>query len=116
MRNLMFRLASLMSSPEPGLGTDADAANDAIAQAYGAFKNVMGTVLPIIIAVVLLVGMFFGIKLGITFAKAEDTDARDKAKGQLINLCIGVGVAAVILIVCNVLIQNNVFQNLFGGL
>ena len=116
MKNLMFRLASLMSGSEPGLGTDADAAGDAVKQAYGAFKNVMGTVLPIIISVVLLVGMFFGISLGIKFAKAEDTDARDKAKGQLINLCIGVGVAAVILIVCNVLIQNDVFAGLFSGL
>ena len=114
MRNLMFRIATFMS--EGGLGTDADKADDAVKKAYAAFKSTMGTVLPIIISVVLLVGMFFGISLGIKFAKAEDTDARDKAKGQLINLAIGVGVAAVIMIICNVLIQQNVFEGLFSGL
>lgn len=114
MKNLMFRLATVLT--EGGLGGDSDAANEAVTKAYNAFKSVMGTVLPIVIAVVLLVGMFFGISLGIKFAKAEDTDARDKAKGQLINLAIGVGVAAVIMIICNVLIQQDVFQTLFSGL
>lgn len=114
MKNLMFRLATFMS--EGGLGADSEAANNALSEAYGAFKNVMGTVLPIVISVILLVGMFFGISLGIKFAKAEDTDARDKAKGQLINLAIGVGVAAVILIIANVLVVNDVFSGLFSGL
>ena len=114
MKNLMFRLATFMS--EGGLDADSTVANDALNEAYGAFKNVMGTVLPIVISVILLVGMFFGISLGIKFAKAEDADARDKAKGQLINLAIGVGVAAVILIIANVLVVNDVFSGLFSGL
>ena len=109
MKNLMFRLATGLASG----ATDYNNPEDVLKEAYYTFKNVMGTVLPIVIAVVLLVGMFFGISLGIKFAKAEDTDARDKAKGQLINLAIGVGVAAVILIIVNVLVTNDVFQNAF---
>lgn len=112
MKNLMFRLAtSLMSG-----STNYDDPNSVLNLAYEKFKSIMGTVMPILIGVVLLVGMFFGISLGIKFAKAEDSDARDKAKGQLINLCIGVGVAAVILIIVMVLIQNNVFEGAFSSL
>lgn len=108
MRNLMFRLATVL--------TDTNQGETALKESYEAFKSVVTTVLPILISVVLLVGMFFGISLGIKFAKAEDTEARDKVKGQLINLAIGVGVAAVIMIVCNVLVANNVFEGLFSNL
>ena len=117
MSNVMFKLASLVTGlTESSLDPDAEAAQDLVDTAYNTFRSVMGTILPILIAVVLFLGLFFGISLGIKFAKAEDTDARDKAKGQLINLAIGVGVAAVILIICNVLIQTNVFEGLFSGL
>lgn len=102
MKNLV-RFANLVGSA---------ALNDG----YVAFKNVVITVLPIVISVVLLIGMFFGISLGIKFAKAEDTEARDKAKGQLINLAIGIGVAAVILLVAYTLIANGVFDGLFSDL
>ena len=105
MGNLLLRASLLL-----------DEGTDALNQAYQQFKNVIGTILPIVIAVVLLLGMFFGISLGIKFAKAEDTEARDKAKGQLINLAIGIGVAAVIMIVAHVLVQNDVFANLFSDL
>ena len=105
MENLLLRASLLL-----------DEGTEAINHAYNTFKNVVGTILPIVIAVVLLLGMFFGISLGIKFAKAEDTEARDKAKGQLINLAIGIGVAAVIMIVAHVLVQQDVFANLFSDL
>ena len=112
MKNLMFRLAtSLMSG-----STNYNDPSSVLGAAYTKFKEIMGTVMPILIGVVLLVGMFFGISLGIKFAKAEDSDARDKAKGQLINLCIGVGVAAVILIIVMVLVNANVFAGAFDKL
>lgn len=107
MTNLLLR-ASLLLAKSDG--------SEALSTAYEQFKNIVGTVLPIVIAVILLVGMFFGISLGIKFAKAEDTDARDKAKGQLINLAIGIGVAAVIMIVAHILVQQNVFAGLFSDL
>lgn len=104
MESLLFRVSLLAASDE---GTKA------LEAAYSRFKTIVGTILPIVIAVVLLLGMFFGISLGIKFAKAEDTDARDKAKSQLINLAIGVGVAAVIMIIAFVLVQSDVFRNFF---
>lgn len=105
MKNLMFSVANHIAD-----GTGA------LNAGYEAFKNVIVTVLPIVISVLLLIGMFFGISLGIKFAKAEDGDARDKAKGQLINLAIGVGVAAIILLVCYTLISTGVFDGLFSDL
>ena len=101
MKNLITRLATASN-------------NYGLDPAYEAFVSVMETVLPIVLGVIMLLGMFFGIKLGISFAKAEDADARDKAKGQLINLCIGVGVAAVIMIIVLVLVENDVFSSLFA--
>ncbi|MBQ8468344.1 MAG: hypothetical protein IJ542_01145 [Clostridia bacterium] len=101
MRNLVNLLADGASALDAG---------------YQAFKSVIITVLPIVISVVLLIGMFFGISMGIKFAKAEDADARDKAKGQLINLAIGIGVTAVILLVAYTLISTGVFDGLFSNL
>ncbi len=111
MKNFLFKVATLIADSTVTTGGEG-----ALNKAYNSFKNVVGIVLPIIIAVVLLIGMFFGISLGIKFAKAEDTDARDKAKGQLVNLAIGIGVTAVILVVCYTLVQANVFEGLFDGL
>lgn len=107
MGNLLLR-ASLLLIRSDG--------SDALTTAYDKFKSIVGTILPIVIAVVLLLGMFYGISLGIKFAKAEDTDARDKAKGQLINLAIGIGVAAVILIVAYELVHLDAFKGLFPAL
>ena len=103
MRNLI----SFLASPDKDYG---------LSDSFDAFVAVMKTVLPIVLGVIMLLGMFFGIKLGITFAKAEDADARDKAKGQLINLCIGVGVAAVIIVVVMVLVNTGVFNQIFTNL
>ena len=110
MNNFLFGVAKFMTDVESDeVYSEATAA---LNKAYETFKQVVTTILPIAIAVVLILGMFFGISLGIKFAKAEDADAREKVKGQLINLAIGIGVAAVILIVVNVLVANNVFKNI----
>ena len=103
MRNLLAKVANFVGANGEG----------ALQEGYAQFKNVVLTVLPIVISVVLLLGMFFGISMGIKFAKAEDTEARDKAKGQLINLAIGIGVTAVILLIAYVLLQAKVFDGLF---
>ena len=83
---------------------------------YEKFKEIVGIILPVVLSVLLLIGMFFGINLGIKFARAEDADARDKVKGQLINLAIGIGVAAVIIVICITLVQTDVFKNIFPKL
>ena len=114
MKNLMFRLAtSLTSATGDGALGGVDSSGSIANEAYKAFKGVIGVVMPLLLAVVLLVGIFYGVSLGLKFAKAEDTDARDKAKGQLINLVIGVVVAAVIIAICWILASKT---DLFAGL
>ena len=108
MGNFFYGLTELSM-----LASAASSGSEILNEAYGTFKTVVSTILPILIGVVLVLGMFFGISLGIKFAKAEDTEARDKAKGQLINLAIGIGVAAVILLVAHTLVVNDVFANSF---
>ena len=104
MTNLLLKVATFVAAGD---------GDSIINVAYNKFYEVATTILPIVIAVILVVGAFFGISLGIKFAKAEDSDARDKAKGQLINLGIGVGVAAVIMIVCFALVKTDVLAGLF---
>ena len=105
MTNLLLKVATFVAVAGEGDGI--------LDTAYDRFYEVATTILPIVIAVILVVGAFFGISIGIKFAKAEDADARDKAKGQLINLAIGVGVTAVIMIVCFALVKTDVLAGLF---
>lgn len=111
MKSLMFRLANMATGMSGDLNSSSNG-EAVLNEAYKTFKSVVGIILPILIGVVLVIGMFYGISLGIKFAKAEDTDTRDKVKSQLVNLCIGVGVAAVILVVCMTLVNADVFQGL----
>ena len=80
----MLNLFSLLS---------ADTAGDVIKKvgesAFDMFKNVISIIMPTIIGILLLLGVIIGIKIGITFAQAEDEEGKKKAKGQLINLVIG---------------------------
>ena len=57
-------------------------------------------------------GLVYSIILGVQFAKAEDTDQRDKAKQRLINVIIGVVVAAVIMSVIYAILPS-VVEGLF---
>ena len=82
--NFLRVLASGLSDTQQG------ALSSVVSSAYKSFRGVIDIVLPVIIAVVLLFGIIYGIMLGVQFAKAEDTEARDKAKGKLINMVIGV--------------------------
>lgn len=76
-----------------------DSSVDVAKTAYNQFIGIFNTVMPILIAVVLAFGLIYSIILGVQFAKAEDTDQRDKAKQRLINVVIGVVVAAVLMAV-----------------
>lgn len=79
-----------------GLLADGNAENVA-KTAWDQFKSIFDIAMPILIAVVLVFGLVYSIILGVQFAKAEDTDQRDKAKQRLINVIIGVVVAAVLM-------------------
>ena len=92
---------------------DTSTGEGVVTEAYNAFIRVVEIVMPVAISVILVFGIVYGIILGIKFAKAEDTDARDKAKGQLINMVIGVLVAAVIVAIIFILLKADFIKNLF---
>ena len=65
------------------------------ASAYTTFKGIVNVILPVIASFLLVLGIILGVKVGVAFAKAEDDEAKKKAKGQLINIVIGFLVAIV---------------------
>lgn len=94
---------------------DADeGVKELVSKSYESFLNVVNVVMPVIISVVLVFGVIYGIILGINFAKAEDTEQRDKAKQRIINMVIGVLVAVVIAGIIYAILGNATFiKNLF---
>lgn len=91
-----------------------EGATDVLSKAWKAYINVVNIVMPVLISVVVSFGLVYGIILGVQFAKAEDTEGRDKAKQRLINLVIGVVVTAVILAIVYVVLGSNWVQKMFN--
>ncbi len=94
----------------------AESSEDAVVnQAYGAFIKIVNIVLPVLMSVLLVIGMFYGIQLGVKYAKAEEDDEKKKAKGQLINVIVGVLIAilfvAIVEIVLNMDFVSKLFKN-----
>jgi len=65
--------------------------------AYGKVYEIVNIVFPIFISVVFVFGLFYGIKLSIKYARAEDDDEKKKAKSALINVIVGCVIAIVIV-------------------
>ncbi len=107
----MFKIARALLGAESGLSSSA--LNDIVKSAYDQFKEIFNIVLPVILGVLALIGVIFGIKLGIDFAKAEDANARDEAKKKLVNFIIGIGVALVVGAVLLIIVNSNLLQGLF---
>ena len=80
---------------------------------FDEFKEVIDIVLPTALLIVVAFGLVYGIVLGVQFAKAEDAEQRDKAKGRLINMIIGVLVALVIISVVYAILNANFVQDWF---
>jgi len=106
-RQLMAALQTSYSDLDSGL---SDVVGNAFEQFLGIFKIVM----PVLIAIVLVIGMIYAVIIGVQFAKAEDTDTRDKAKTRLINVIIGVVIAVVLMVVIWAIIPVIMGSNLFG--
>lgn len=78
------------------------------------FKKVMAIVMPVVFSVVLALGAFFSIKLGIAYAKTEKTEQREEAKKRLVGAIVGFGIGLVGAAVMWFLFTNDsVIQNLF---
>ncbi len=106
--NFINSLANLMA-------TGGDAAGEIVDSAWQSYISVVNVVMPVLIAMVVSFGLVYGIIIGVQFAKAEETDDRNKAKERLVNLVIGVVVAAVIISVVYVILGSNWIHDLISG-
>lgn len=77
------------------------------------FQKIMGIVMPIILAVVVALGVFFALKLGLAYAKTEKTEDREEAKKRLVGAVIGFAIGIVAAALMWWLSQSNLFAGLF---
>ena len=93
------------------LATNAE--NVAVNEAYKAFIKIVNIVLPVLMSVVLVLGMFYGIQLGVKYAKAEEEDDKKKARGQLINVIVGCLIAILFIVIVEIVLNQKFVQKLF---
>ena len=80
---------------------------------YQTFIDIMGIVMPIVLGVVLALGVFFCIKLGIAYAKTEKTDDREEAKKRLVGAIIGFAIGIVAAAIMWILFSSGALNGLF---
>lgn len=78
------------------------------------FVDIMKIVMPIVFSVVLAMGVFFSLKLGINYAKQETTEKREEAKKRLVGAIVGFGIGIVAAVVCWILFTGDIAKTLFG--
>lgn len=81
--------------------------------AFETFTNIVNIILPVLMSLLLLLGMFYGISLGVKYAKAEEDDEKKKAKSSLINVVVGVLIAIVFVAVVEIILNQNFVKRLF---
>jgi H+/Cl- antiporter ClcA len=69
--------------------------------------------MPIVLAVVVALGVFFALKLGLAYAKTEKTEDREEAKKRLVGAVIGFAIGIVAAALMWWLSQSNLFAGLF---
>ena len=82
--------------------------------AYNTFIGIVNIILPIVMGVVLVLGLFYGIQLAIKYAKAEEDEDKKKAKGSLINVIVGCLIAIIFVAVVQVVLNSGYIKQLFG--
>ena len=104
----IVRLLADQNNTLLGEGSEAGSAlNAATGTIMGTFKSIMKIVMPIVLSVVLALGVFFCLKLGISYAKAEKTEDREEAKKRLVGAVIGFGIGVVGAAVMWILFTND---------
>lgn len=78
------------------------------------FIDVMQIVMPIVFGVVLALGVFFSLKLGINYAKQETTEKREEAKKRLVGAVVGFGIGIVAAVVCWILLGSDIAYDIFS--
>lgn len=99
-----FNIFSLLAANE-----EASIAN----QAFESFTKIVNIILPVLMSLLLLLGMFYGITLGVKYAKAEEEEDKKKARGALINVVVGVLIAIVFVAVVEIILNQNFVARLF---
>ena len=101
--NKLLNIFSFLASDE----------TDAVNQAYEAFVKIVNIVLPVLMSVLLVIGMFYGIQLGVKYAKAEEEDEKKKARGMLINVIVGVLIAILFVAIVEIILNQRFVEKLF---
>ena len=91
----------------------AQDASDLADTAFKQFQNIINIILPVLMSVLLVIGMFYGITLGVKYAKAEEDDEKKKAKSSLINFIVGVCIAVVFIAVVQIILNQGFVKDLF---
>jgi len=84
-----------------------------VEQGYTRFIGIVNIVLPVLMSVLLVLGMFYGITIGVKYAKAEEDDEKKKTRGQLINVIVGVLIAIVFVAVIQIILNGDYVAKLF---
>ena len=104
-------MANFLATDNPVTGSEdfENVANSA----YDAFLSIVNVVLPIILGVVLVFGLIYSIILGVNYARAEDSNARDEAKKRLIGAIVGIVVALVLMAIIWIILTQVDLSGLF---
>ncbi len=86
---------------------------DIVNQSFETFRKIINIVFPVFIGVILVIALFYGVQLGIKYAKAEEDDDKKKAKGQLINVIVGCLIAIVFVAIIEIVLNQNFVGTLF---
>ena len=119
MYNLMLKVAMAFNNvrflgEEPAKSTDANlkkVGNDLV----DSIMSIMKIVLPIVFAIVTVIGVAYAIILGVNYAKAEDNEKREEAKKRLVGAVVGFGIAIVVSALLWILAGTIDWSTLFGG-
>jgi len=69
--------------------------------------------MPIVLAAILALGVFFCLKLGIAYAKTEKTEDREEAKKRLVGAIIGFGIGIAAAAIMWILFSSRALDGLF---
>ena len=62
----------------------------------------------------MVIALFYGVQLGIKYAKAEEEEEKKKAKTALINIIVGCLIAIVFVAIVEIILVQDFVGTLFG--
>lgn len=95
------------------LAASDGAGENVVNKTWEAFQKVFNTVMPVLLGVVGLFGIIYCIVLGVNYAKAEDTNAREEAKKRFVGAIVGIVVAAILMAIIWIVLGSGALSGLF---